>query len=311
MEGSPVAIQETRIEDASKAGSDPGHVAVVTDSTTYLPREMIERFGIHEVSLYVGWDGEMKREDSYDNLDEFYAKLRDSPGLPTTSQPSIGDFIECFEPLVSSGKDVVSVHIAGGISGTCESAREAARTLAGGPGRGRVEVVDSQSGAGGTGLQVFAAATAAEAGADLDGMVEAISQAHQHLDIWFCLDTLEFLRRGGRIGAAQAMLGTALRVKPILTFGVEITPVGRVRTRSRAMETMGDYLEELHNRGATDWIIQHIQCPDEAELLVERGTSIFETDPLFCTEVGPVIGAHLGSGMMVGGMTRPGIDPAG
>jgi fatty acid-binding protein DegV len=104
------------------------------------------------------------------------------------------------------------------------------------------------------------------------------------------------------------MLGTALKVKPILTFGTEIAPVGRVRTHRRAFERMVAYLQELHDRGATDWVIQHAQSADDAEQLVAAGTALFGTEPLFCTEVGPVLGAHLGSGMLVGGMTRP--DPS-
>ena len=128
--------------------------------------------------------------------------------------------------------------------------------------------------------------------------------ARELLEIWFCLDTLEYLRRGGRIGAAQAMLGTALKVKPILTFGTEITPVGRVRTRRRALERMGAYLDELHERGATDWIVQHAQSSEDAEHLVAHGTAIFGTGPLFCTQVGPVLGTHLGCGILVGGIVR-------
>ena len=119
--------------------------------------------------------------------------------------------------------------------------------------------------------------------------------------MWFCLDTLEYLRRGGRIGAAQALVGSALKIKPILTFGTEISPVGRVRTRQRARQRMIGYLNELHDRGAGEWFVQHAQSPEEAATLVAKGTAIFGAEPLFCTEVGPVLGAHLGSGMLVGG----------
>jgi fatty acid-binding protein DegV len=100
------------------------------------------------------------------------------------------------------------------------------------------------------------------------------------------------------------MVGSALSVKPILTFGTEIAPVGRVRTQRRAFERMVAYLGELHDRGATDWIVQHAQMPEDAGRLVAHGREIFGEDPLFCTEVGPVLGAHLGSGLLVGGMTR-------
>jgi DegV family protein with EDD domain len=279
-------------------------VAVVTDSTAYLPRGLVDGWGIREVSLYVGWDGDLRPEHEYDDLDAFYVRLRESPTLPSTSQPSVGDFRACYEPLVSVGRDVVSVHIAAGISGTCESATEAARSLAKEGHPGRIEVVDSQTGAGGLGCLVVAAARAAEQGAELDAVVDTVRQARQRLEIWFCLDTLEYLRRGGRIGAAQAMVGTALKVKPILTFGTEISPVGRVRTKKRALERMDEYLRGLHDRGATDWVVQHAQSPEDAEYLVAQGTEIFGAGPLFCTEVGPVLGTHLGSGMLVGGVVR-------
>jgi DegV family protein with EDD domain len=280
-------------------------VAVVTDSTPYLPRELIERWGIHQVSLYVGWEGDLRPEHEYTDLDDFYARLSRSPQLPTTSQPSVGDFLACYQPLIRAGREIISVHIASGLSGTCESAREAAGIVAEEGHPGAVHVLDSQTGAGGLGCLVLLAASAAADGGSLAEVAEAVHRGRETLDIWFCLDTLEYLRRGGRIGAAQAMVGTALKVKPILTFGTEIAPVGRVRTHGRAFERMVAYLHELHERGATDWIVQHAQAPLDAERLVAAGRALFGTEPLFCTEVGPVLGAHLGSGMLVGGMTRP------
>ena len=276
-------------------------VAVVTDSTPYLPPAMLERWGIPQVSLYVGWGGDLRPEREYEDLDAFYVKLSESADLPVTSQPSVGDFLAVFEPIAAAGRDIVSIHIAGGLSGTCESGREAARVVAE-EHPVRVEIVDGQSGAGGLGLQVVAAARAAEGGADADAVIAAVARARESLDIWFALDTLEYLRRGGRIGAAQALVGSALKIKPILTFGTEIAPVGRVRTRRRAFERMVAYLHELHDRGATDWIVQHAQAREDAERLVAEGTAIFGAEPLFCTQVGPVLGAHLGSGMLVGGM---------
>jgi DegV family protein with EDD domain len=284
---------------------DPkGEVAVVTDSTTYLPAELIERWGIHQVSLYVGWGDERRPEQEYD-LDAFYSRLRESEELPSTSQPSVGDFLACFEPLAGAGRDVVSVHIASGLSGTYESACEAARVVADKGLPGRVEVVDGQTGAGGLGCLVIGAARAAERGVGLDAVVDAVHRTRQGLEMWFCLDTLEYLRKGGRIGAAQALVGSALKIKPILTFGTEIAPVGRVRTRKRARERMVAYLHELHEGSATEWIVQHAQSPEDAESLVEEGTEIFGFAPLFCTQVGPVLGAHLGSGLLVGGVRPP------
>ena len=279
-------------------------VSVVTDSTSYLPPHLIDRWKIHQVSLHVGWEGALRPEHQYDDLDAFYERLRESPRLPTTSQPSVGDFLACFEPLIDAGGDVISIHLASGLSGTCEAAAAAAEIVAADGRAGRVEVVDSQTGAGGLGCLVVAAARAAEQGAELTAVVDAVRDAREHLEMWFCLDTLEYLRRGGRIGAAQAMMGTALKVKPILTFGTEITPVGRVRTRSRALQRMAAYLDELHDRGAADWIVQHAQSPEDADHLVAHGTAVLGTEPLFCTQVGPVLGTHLGSGVLVGGIVR-------
>ena len=276
-------------------------VAVVTDSTPYLPPHLVERWGVKEVALYVGWDADLRPEPEYDDLDLFYMRLKESPTLPVTSQPSVGDFLRVYEPLAEAGRDIVSVHIAEGLSGTCESGREAGRTVEETHGT-RVQVVDGATGAGGLGCLVIAAARAAEAGEGVDAVVRAIHDTRERLDIWFCVDTLEYLRRGGRIGAAQALVGSALKIKPILTFGTEISPVGRVRTRKRAYERMVAYLHELEQRGASGWFIQHAQSPGDAASLVAEGEAALGSEPLFCTQVGPVLGAHLGSGMLVGGV---------
>jgi DegV family protein with EDD domain len=278
-------------------------VAVVTDSTTYLPDGLIEASEIQRVSLYVGWDRDLRPEHEYRDLGDFYRQLQEHPEPPTTSQPSVGDFVACYEPLVAAGRDVASIHIAEGLSGTCASAREAARALEREGHPGRVAVVDGETGAGGLGLLVLAASASAARGETLEEVAAAAREARRRRDIWFCQDTLEYLRRGGRIGAAQALLGSPLSIKPILTFGTEIAPVARVRTRRRALERMVAYLRELERRGAKEWIVQHAQAAEDAEYLVSEGTEILGVPPLFCTQVGPVLGAHLGRGMLVGGLS--------
>src|ERR1700735_2296847 len=141
-------------------------VTVVTDTTNYLPRELADREGIHQVSLYVGWQDDQRRGIEFDGFDTFYERLRTDPDLPTTSQPSIGDFLAVWEPLLEAGQDVVSIHLAGGISGTVEAARQAHALLSERGLGERVEVLDSESGCGGTGLLALAACAAARAGAD-------------------------------------------------------------------------------------------------------------------------------------------------
>jgi fatty acid kinase fatty acid binding subunit len=276
-------------------------VAVVTDTTHYLPRETVAELGVGEVSLYVN-DGERpEREADIVDYAGFYDALRTAATLPTTSQPSIGDFLAVYEPLVTDGRDVVSIHISGGISGTVEAARQAAGELAGKG--GRVEVIDSRFSCGALGLVVLAAARTARAGGDRDSVLARAREAQRATRLWFAVDTLEYLQRGGRIGTAQAWLGGALKIKPILTIDGEISPVERVRTSGRAFERMVDYLRSRHDDGADGWVVQHIQAPEVAERLIASGREIFGREPLFVSEIGPVIGAHVGPGLVgVGGM---------
>ncbi len=225
-------------------------VAIVTDTTHYLPREMVAAAGVSEVSLYVT-DGErQERESGMPTFDAFYERLRSSAGIPTTSQPSIGDFLAVYEPLAAAGRDIVSVHISGGISGTVESARQAAAELERRGTGTRTLVVDSGSACGGLGAIVLSAAAAARGGGDADTVAARAEQAKAAMKIWFAVDTLDYLRRGGRIGTAQAWVGGALKVKPILTIENELVPIERVRTSGRAFERMIDDLQSRKADGA-------------------------------------------------------------
>ncbi len=280
-------------------------VAIVTDSTNYLPRALAEREGISQVSLYVGWAGEHERELDMPDFDAFYERLRSDPELPSTSQPSIGDFLAVWEPLLEQGRDVVSVHLAGGISGTTEAARQAHALLAERGLGERVQVIDGETGCGGLGLLLLAAAAAAREGASREQVAERVREARAALRIWFCVDTLEYLRRGGRVGKAQAWLGGTLKIKPILSLEYEIVPVERVRTAGRAFERMVRYAQELHDSGSDGWVVQHIQAPEQAERLIERCREIFDSEPVFTSEVGPVIGTYTGPGLIgVGAIPR-------
>lgn len=281
-------------------------VVVVTDTTHYMPRDLVADAGIREVSLYVNDSGTLVRESEMPDFDAFYERLRTQSELPTTSQPSIGDFLEVYEPLVESGNDIVSVHIGAGISGTCEAARQAAAEIASRGRQRRVEVVNSRSCCAGQGLIALSAAAAARGGADVQQVVARAEAAIDSTKIWFAVDTLEYLRRGGRIGTAQAWVGSTLKIKPIMTFDDGVTPIERVRTEKRAFERMVDYLRDRKADGATGWAVQHIRATEQAELLIERGREVFDGEPLFCSEVGPVIGTHAGPGMI--GVA--GVDPA-
>jgi DegV family protein with EDD domain len=166
-------------------------------------------------------------------------------------------------------------------------------------------VIDGETACGGLGMLLLAACAAARSGAELAAVAEHVREARRALRIWFCLDTLEYLRRGGRIGKAQAWLGGTLKIKPILSLEYEIVPVERVRTAGRAFERMVGYARELHAAGADGWVVQHIQAEEQAHRLIERCREIFDSEPLFTSEVGPVIGTYTGPGLIgVGAFPR-------
>ena len=280
--------------------------AVVVDSTSYLPDELKDRHGIQEVSLYVTLDGEQKRESEIGaaEYDDFYERLRRSEAGATTSQPSVGDFRAVYEPLLAEGREIVSIHLSAGISGTCDSARQAREQLIEeGRGGERIMVFDSRSACGGAALLALGAAREAERGAPGTDVLAAVERAREGLKMWFAIDTLEYLRRGGRIGSAQAWLGSALQIKPILTLEEEITPVERVRTRRRAFERMVEFARERRTDGAEAWVVQHIHDPETARHLVDECRQVYGTDPVFVSQIGPVIGAHIGPGLLgMGGL---------
>lgn len=274
-------------------------VAVVTDSTAYLPSEIVERYGITVVPLYIVFGDRTVPEVEITDYGAFFEELRSADNLPKTSQPSVGDFVGAFEPLLARGDEVVSIHISGGISGTVESARQAAEQLErDGKGGERVRVVDSSTAAGGLGFVATAAAHCARQGGTIDEVVDAANRARAELKMWFAIDTLEFLKRGGRIGAASAWIGSTLRIKPILTVERELSPVERVRTSSRMFERMVDYATQRHQSGADCWVVQHIAADEQAERLVDRCREVFGCEPLFVSEIGPVLSAHTGPGLL-------------
>ena len=281
--------------------SPDARTAVVTDTTAYLPDELVAEAGIHLVSLYVTLAGKQQPESEITSseYDDFYERLRRSEEGATTSQPSVGDFLEVYEPLLAAGSEIVSIHISAGISGTYESALQARqRLIDDGKGGDRIEVLDSQSGCGGQGMLALIAARKAAAGASAAEACEAAREARSTLKLWFAIDTLEYLRKGGRIGAAQALLGSALQIKPILTLEEEISPIERVRTRRRALERLVDFAKERKEAGADRWVVQHIHDPETARSLVEQCREVFGNEPVFVSEIGPVIGAHIGPGLI-------------
>lgn len=278
-------------------------VAVVTDTTQYLPSEIITRHGIHLVSLYVNWNGRTDREADLPDYDAYYDFLRSGGELPSTSQPSIGDFLEVYEPLLERGDDVLSIHLSGAISGTVGVAEQARRSLVeAGTDPARITVVDSRTGCAGHGLMAVAAANAVRRGADLAGAQAAAEALRADFRPLFAVDTLEYLRRGGRIGSARALLGSALAMKPLLHMADgRVEPLEKVRTSARAIARLEEIaVERAGGDGSSVEIaVQHLDAPERADALASR---LRERLPgltgITVCEVGAVIGAHVGPGVL-------------
>ena len=281
-------------------------VAVVTDTTHYLPRDLVTRLDLHQVSLYVTFEGKTEREADITDLADFYTRLSASSEMPGTSQPSVGDFLAVYEPQLEAGRDIVSIHLSAGISGTFAAAEQARDQLVErGIDPDRIVVLDSATACAGLGMLAMAAASVARAGGSAAEAADVAQACRRDLKVWFAVDTLEFLRRGGRVGGAQAWLGSTLKIKPILSIESEILPVERVRTSKRTFERLIEYLTARHDNGCDTFFIQHIHAPDQAERLVERGSEIYGREPEMVSEIGPVIGAHVGPGLLgVSGMRR-------
>lgn len=277
---------------------DPA-IALVTDSTASLTPDDRERLRIEIVNLYVIMDGDERPENEITDYAEFYEAVLDSPQLTTTSQPSIGDFMEVYEPLLEQNKEIVSLHISSGISGTVEAARQAADHLKSeGKGGEHVTVVDSRTTAGGLALTLLAAANAINAGKSVAETVAQAEAARERVQTWIMVDTLEYLRKGGRIGSAQAMIGGALKIKPIITLEETVKPYDKVRTQARAVQRLKDTATEVAGRGETTWTVQHSAAPELADELAAHCREVFQCEGAFLDEMSAVLGIHAGPGML-------------
>ena len=268
-------------------------VKIVTDSVSDLPPEIAEELGITVVPLYVHFGNESYRDRIDLTPEEFYHRLEHSKTLPTTAAPSPGSFAEAYDRLAEETGEILVITL--GFGATHGSAVKGIELM---EGKCRVEVVNSRKAVMAQGLMVIAAAKVANAGANLDEVVDITHRNIQRVDFRATFDTLEYLRRGGRIGAAQALLGSMLKVNPIITVrDGEVRPAGRVRSRAKAIDylykfaTSYSHIEEMAIEDAT--------TPEEAEMLAERLSSKFPKECIYRSKASPVIGTHTGPGLLV------------
>jgi DegV family protein with EDD domain len=269
-------------------------VAIITDSTAAIPPDLAAALNITVVPLTVNWDGQTLRDGVDISYEDFYSRLTKSKTLPTTSQPSTGDFAHAYEDLLSKGYDVFALLISAGISGTCDSAQQA---LAHFPGK-KIKVMDSRQASMPLTMAAIRVAKAAQKGATLLEIENLATDICGRVKTYFALDTLEFLHRGGRIGGAARLMGTALDLKPILTLdeGI-IKPIGKVRTFKRATKTIYEIVrKELGKNGKINYLGLVTTYESDLIQLEDDAKELFEINELITGFISPVIGVHVGPG---------------
>lgn len=280
-------------------------VAIVTDSTSSLPPHLAEEHGIHVMPIYVtfacagaaGTGGRQTFRDGVDlDAEQFYRRLRESKELPTTAQPSVMDFVQAYTELARQAEAIVSIHLCHAMSATLDSALAAARELPQVP----IHVIDSRSVSMGLGLMALEAARVAAAGRGAAEVIGTVKDLIPRMKLIFTVNSLEYLHKGGRIGGAAALLGLALRIKPILCVkDGQVEALERTRTRRRAKERLLEIMEAWAGSApAAHVAVLHAAVPEEARVLADQVTSRFHCGELHITEAGPIIGTHAGPGTL-------------
>ncbi len=264
-------------------------VKIVTDSTCDVPRELAEELGITVVPLNVHFDLDTFKDGVDIQPDQFYDRLLTSPGLPKTSAPSPGLFRDYYRKLVAGGDSVVSIHVSSKLSGTYEAALNGAREV---PAK-KISVIDSRLASMAAGLLVVSAAKAAKTGASPSEVVTLVEESIENVFVAVALDTLEFMQKGGRVGKAQAFLGSLLAVKPLISLkDGEVVPLERVRTRAKATARIYELLAE--NLPAKEAAVIYSTDREEAEKLVKHLETVRPGQKTYLARFGPALGTYVG-----------------
>ncbi len=271
-------------------------IALVTDSTTYLPPELAKKYNVSIAPQVLIW-GDQTYQDGVDiQPTEYYAKLKTAKEMPTTAQVSVASFQEIFRNLVEQDYDVLALLLSAKLSGTIQSAVQA-KDLMGAAGE-KIHVVDSQSVAMALGFQVLAVARAVEQGASLQEALALAEKSYEYSGVFFAVDTLEFLHRGGRIGGAQRFIGTMLNMKPILAIqNGRVEGIERIRTKAKAHERVLELtIEKISNRSPVHLATLHANAAEDARALLTKAEQALHPVESVFTEVSPVVGTHAGPG---------------
>ena len=270
-------------------------VRIVTDSVSDLPPQVAKELGITVIPLNVRFGEEVYRDGIDITTEQFYHRLVHNKAFPVTSVPSPATFAEAYNRLAEETDEILVISLTSKLSATYEVAVQSIGLM---KRKCRVEVVDSKWAVMAQGFIAITAARVAQAGASFDEVLDITYRNMKRVDIRAAFDTLEYLRRGGRIGAAQALLGSMLKVNPLIMLrdGV-VEPAGRTRSRAKAIERLYDFAMSFSH--IEEMAVEDAACPDDAELLVERLGSRFPKERIYRSKMTPVIGTHTGPGLLL------------
>ncbi len=271
-------------------------VALVTDSTSVIPAELVTRHQIHVAPQVVIWDGQTLEDGVDISPEQFYTRLKTSPTMPTTSQATVASFQKIFGPLVAAGRSIVAILISTKLSGTIQSAEQVKQDFP----NAQIEIVDSMHAGMSLGFQVLQTARQIEAGKSFAEVADYARKVKDKTGLMFAVDTLEFLHRGGRIGGAARLLGTALNMKPLLYLDAgRIEPMERVRTKAKAHARMLDLLQEkVQGHKNVRIAAMHAAAEAEAVSVLDQAKARFAPIETMVSWASPAIGAHTGPGIV-------------
>jgi len=271
-------------------------VAIITDSTAYLPNDIVQSHHLTITPQVLIWGEEIFHDGVDITPDEFYRKLKHAKTMPTTSQVAIVDMKSAFEKLLEAGHEILGIFLSSKLSGTMDSAIQAREMLP--KAADKIALVDSLATSMAMGFHVLAASRAAESGASLEECRQVAEEARNHTGVYFVVDTLEFLHRGGRIGGATALLGSALNMKPVLKLvDGRIETAEKVRTKSKALDRMIDLVvEDIHGQTPIHLATLHANAEHDARKVLEKAAGLLHPVEQILTSVSPAIGTHAGPG---------------
>lgn len=271
-------------------------VAIVVDSTAYIPQALVEQYRMHIIPLLVNWSGDSLRDNVDITPDDFYQRLESAKEMPSTSQPSAGEFFDLYSKVAEEAESILSIHISSELSGTVASAHAAAKLMGDFP----IEIVDSLSTSMGLGFMALTAARAVENGAGLKEAAAAARALIPSVRVVFVVDTLEFLHRGGRIGGAQRLFGSMLSIKPLLELQEgKIEALEKVRTKRKAVQRLLDIaVEACAGKSKVHAAVANASAPQEAQSVADELQKLLDPAELYIVDMSPVIGTHTGPGAL-------------